>query len=160
MRWTTKTTTALVVVLTSSLGFVALANAKGHRDAVSFAELDTNGDGSLTQDEITARAKMRFDEVDTNGDGQLSSEEIAARADERMAKRVERMISRRDSNDDGALSFEEMQGDRKGRGFSRLDADGDGVVSEDEFAEMQEKRSKRKGDRKNRGDKDTSDPSE
>lgn len=106
----------------------------------AFEELDANSDGQLTPDELEAFRAARFTEADTDGDGALSPEEMLARAEvqagERRAARIERMIARLDTNDDGKLSLEEMPAGGNGRGdmFSRLDADEDGAISAEEFA--------------------------
>ncbi len=120
----------------------------GHRgERVSFEQLDANGDGFVTIEELQAQGQARFAETDTNGDGLLSAEEIAAKADRDISDRVAKMIEKRDTNGDGLLSQEEMQpnGDRAARMFDRLDDNGDGQISEEEFASM--KKGKRKGGR-------------
>ena len=115
---------------------------------VTFEQLDANGDGVVTLEEMQAQGQARFAETDTNGDGLLSAEEIAAKAERDITDRVTRMIERRDTNGDGLLSQEEMQpnGDRSARVFERLDENGDGQISEEEFAAMK-KHGKRKGGR-------------
>jgi len=128
---------------------------------LNFEELDTNGDGQITQDEMQARAKTRFDDADTNGDGKLSVEEMTATAEKRMqdrmqrgadkiAKRTERMIEKRDANGDGLLTMAELEdGNSRGdRLFERLDKDGDGVISAEEFEAMQKRMMKRGGKQK------------
>ena len=44
-----------------------------------FARLDSNGDGYLTPDEITAQAAARFRRMDRNGDGVLTPDEMQPR---------------------------------------------------------------------------------
>ncbi|GGE59798.1 EF-hand domain-containing protein [Actibacterium pelagium] len=130
----------------------------GHRGGkfgpIIFSELDSNGDGFLTQEEMDARKAAKFAEIDTNGDGQLSADEIVAsheRADdERRARRAGRMIEALDTNDDGLISAEEMAahegGKRRGGNlFERADADDDGQISEEEFQTAMSKMQKRFG---------------
>lgn len=50
----------------------------GGDGAKGFARGDVNGDGKMTQSEMTARALERFDRIDTNKDGTLSPEERRA----------------------------------------------------------------------------------
>jgi Ca2+-binding EF-hand superfamily protein len=121
-------------------------------ERVSFEQLDTNGDGFVTMEELQARGEARFADTDTDGDGLLSAEEIAAKANRDVSDRVTRMIEKRDTNGDGLLSQEEMQpnGDRAARMFDRLDDNGDGQISEEEFASM--KKGKRKGGRDGGGE--------
>ncbi|MGH1354402.1 MAG: EF-hand domain-containing protein [Thalassovita sp.] len=146
--------TAAVLTLTIGAG-TAMAFGKdrmgGHHGPrgpmFNFEEVDANSDGKITQDEISAHFKARFDQADTDGDGALSADEMTARAkaenEERMAKRTDRMIERRDANDDGKLSFDEMQPKKQGKMFDRLDADNDGAISTEEFAKLQERMDKR-----------------
>lgn len=117
----------------------------------TFQELDTDGDGSLSQAELQAPMLERFSAADTDGDGGLSVEEMTAAAQgdraERMQNRVERMFERQDANEDGVLQMDEMGGRGRhadaGSMFDRLDADEDGAISEDEFDTAQERRGER-----------------
>ena len=117
----------------------------GMRAMMSFEEIDANGDGKITKDEIAAMGEMQFGKADTDGDGFLSVEEMNARALEMAKARIEarsaRMLERMDADKDGKLSMEEMQamknkgprGKMMGRMFDRVDADEDGAISRDEF---------------------------
>jgi Ca2+-binding EF-hand superfamily protein len=61
-----------------------------------------------------------------------------AQANVRIGKRVEWMIEHRDTDGDGMLSATEMGPKRPGNPlFGRMDANGDGVVSAEEFAAAQ-----------------------
>lgn len=119
------------------------------RERPSFSELDLNGDGQLSQEELRAPAAARFAEADTNGDGALSVDELQAQASERMAERIanraERMLERRDANGDGLLQQSELQEGRDGRGFARIDSDEDGFISEAEFDAAREAMKDRRG---------------
>jgi Ca2+-binding EF-hand superfamily protein len=56
----------------------AAAKAKG--DPVkAFQRLDANGDQSIDAAEIAPLLKQRFDRIDTNADGALSEQELSAR---------------------------------------------------------------------------------
>jgi Ca2+-binding EF-hand superfamily protein len=48
----------------------------GHMMKVMFAVADTNGDGALSFEEITAIHKRIFDRVDTSKDGKVTVEEL------------------------------------------------------------------------------------
>ncbi|MCF6445105.1 EF-hand domain-containing protein [Nereida sp. MMG025] len=131
-----------------AVGFsVTVADAKGGPDRgprASFETLDADGNGQITQAELTAHRAAAFAERDTNGDGQLTVEEIVKAADDRQAKRAERMIDRLDSNDDGAVSAEEMAAFEPRRGgMMRLDANDDGQISKAEFEDAKGKMGKR-----------------
>ncbi|MCO8146257.1 EF-hand domain-containing protein [Rhodovulum tesquicola] len=51
------------------------AAAAGTRGAALFQRLDADGDGAISLDEFTARARARFAELDVDGDGLISAEE-------------------------------------------------------------------------------------
>ena len=63
-----------------------------------FAQVDTDGDGKITPEELQAHSAARFAQADTDGDGTLSVEEMVARMEARQAERLqrgaERMIER------------------------------------------------------------------
>ena len=123
----------------------------------SFEELDTNGDGLVTADELEALSAARFTEMDTNGDGVISAEEMLAsmqeKAQKRMSKGVERMIEKLDEDGDGALSADEMPQRDNTRMIGHLDEDDDGAVSAEEYEAGKEKREEMRGkDRKRGGD--------
>jgi Ca2+-binding EF-hand superfamily protein len=134
-----KTVSALVIAAllatTAGAALAQQATTREDRRATVFAELDANGDGSVSAEEFAAGAS-RFARADANGDGLLTAAEIAAAGEERAAQRAERMVARLDSNGDGALSEEEIKSRRDpARMFERLDANDDGSVSAEEFAE-------------------------
>jgi Ca2+-binding EF-hand superfamily protein len=92
--------------------------------------IDTNGDGAISRDEIIALRRMAFARLDADGDGGLTPAEVeAARAE--AAERQERLAARDpftlDANGDGVLSEAEFA--EATPGFDRADRDGDGVLS-------------------------------
>lgn len=168
-------TTFLVAAIAAGITLAATAQARegyGDRGArlqmPTFEEIDANGDGNVTPEEIATamqvRADARFAQVDTNGDGALSADELSAQVDadraERMADRIAKRIEDADANGDGLLQAEElaaqmedrMEGRRGGadRLFDRFDADENGSLSAEEFADAAE-RMQGRGDR-GRGD--------
>jgi Ca2+-binding EF-hand superfamily protein len=145
---------------TMTLGGLSAVEAANHKGGMkhggmqmqhSFEELDTDGDGKITPEEMAGHMQARFEGADSDGDGALSRDELIARMMERRAERMGRyadhMIERHDADADGKLSVDEMRGNHQGKMLERLDTDGDGSVSEDEFAAMQERR----GDKNMRG---------
>lgn len=160
MKRTILLSTAVAIALATTTGVVLARDGDdkvkrhGMRGApFEFSDVDLNGDGQLSRDELEAHAKARFEAADTNGDGVLSADELAAQTSqerqERMVKRTERMIKKRDTNGDGVLSFDEMQptGDRFERMMKHMDANGDGVITEDEINNA---RAERKAEWKNK----------
>jgi hypothetical protein len=133
------------------------------RAQVMFNLIDTNGDGFIDETEAAALQRAIFAAIDTDGDGKLSAEEFAAvqmgpRAGHRQM--MGRMMQQPDGGhwfQRGPRGGQEQQG-RQGRmqrqdfqpgqgfgpggpggfalltgDFASLDADGDGVISIDEF---------------------------
>jgi len=141
-----------------TLGGLSIVEASSHKGGGhhggmrmqhSFEELDSNGDGKITPEEMAGHMQARFDGADSDDDGALSRDELIARMTERraerMAKYADHMIERHDANADGKLSMDEMRAERQGRMFKRVDTDGDGAISAGEFARMREMRGKHHG---------------
>ncbi len=92
---------AAIVFAVGAAGAVAIPAALAHR-----------GGGSPEQRE--ARKAAMLEKLDTNKDGTLSDEERAAGHKARLTERFQRM----DTDGDGALSFEEFEaGAKMRRGF-------------------------------------------
>jgi Ca2+-binding EF-hand superfamily protein len=129
---------------------------RGGMFATTFAELDLNGDGQITEEDLTAAAQSHFADVDTDGNGKLDAAELAtamqARITERMqgrtmgprgmdadtmsARMAERILDARDADNDGALSLAELEPEKGfGRVIDRFDTDDDNAVSQAEFDE-------------------------
>ena len=139
----------ILAVAGTSFPAVAQDRGQGPRGPLfQFEEIDANSDGKITQEEIDAHAAARFAAADTNGDGSLSADELLARLEEQRAERLkrsaDRMIERRDANNDGVLSADEMTPRNSERLFSRLDANNDGEITKEEAdaarAKMEERR--------------------
>lgn len=147
-------TTFLIAAIAAGITLAATVDAREGRlaraDMPTFEQLDANADGSITLAEVeaarTAGAGERFAATDTNGDGALSADELIAAAGEaregRMAERVATRIERADTNGDGVLQADEIQSRGEGRGpnvermFDRVDANDDGAISEEEYAQL------------------------
>ena len=136
---------ALGIAIT--FGAVAADQAEAREGRPGFEALDTNNDGQLTRAEMEAHRAVRFADTDTNGDGLLSLEELQAKGEERAQKRAARMMDRLDANDDGLISEEElskMRSGRMGRMFDRVDSNGDGSISKAEFDTARQKMEERR----------------
>ena len=128
-----KRATFIPAIAAAALGLTTLAAVANTRGP-DFSALDTDANGEITMQEMQALALYRFGQADTDGDGFLTRPEIEAASHLRPAWRANWMLSRRDANNDGKLSPEEMAGRRDpGRFFDRIDADGSGTVSQAEF---------------------------
>ncbi len=114
-----------------------------------FSELDTNGDGNVTADEVPEPFAERFTELlqraDRNQDKQLSEQEfksfskrVAGLAANRPPlaetnQRVQEILKRSDRNGDGRLSRKEAP-PRMAQRFKRLDQNGDGQLDSTELS--------------------------
>jgi hypothetical protein len=104
--------------------------------------LDTNGDGKVTLDEITAEEGRLFGAADVNGDGALSSEEFRRRGMLFMQLRAFTLFDLLDANGDGKLTKEEIAAP-SARWFARYDTNKDGVLDADELRQMMPQRTRR-----------------
>lgn len=148
-----KTPILIVAILAGSAVSADQGGFGGPRgERPSFEQLDTDGSGGLSPDEMRAPALERFAAADANGDGGLSAEEMIAMAESRGADRAgrmfERMLARRDANDDGLLQFDEMAGPpRPEIMFERADADENGEITAEEFEQAKDRMMGRHGNR-------------
>lgn len=111
----------------------------------SFKSVDTNGDGVLSQAELTAaelkeqqirraavRARMEaaFDKLDSNHDGNLTKAEFLAAAPQASGSSPDgaALLSQLDKNKDSKVSIDEYRAPMLSR-FDRLDINHDGVLS-------------------------------
>lgn len=94
-----------------------------------FDEMDANHDGVVTREEYVAYQKKRFDEFDTNHDGKIDAKEIASSPPlmERNLQMAERMIKQWDANGDGVVTAEEFKKFSEDR-FAKQDKAGTGKI--------------------------------
>lgn len=151
----TRNTHLLIAAIAAGFALTIGAEARGVGNGhgpmaqmPGFEEMDLDGDGALTPEEMRAamqdRMQARFEAADSDGDGGLSAEEMTAMVQARMADRIESRLDKADENGDGLLQIEEMQvmgrnGPRDGRMFDRLDRNGDGALDAEEFAALQDR---------------------
>ncbi|WP_294225990.1 EF-hand domain-containing protein [uncultured Shimia sp.] len=157
-----KSTMMISAVVIAALGVTAVAASAKEGGKMrhmrgqmpSFEQLDTNGDGFITVEEMAAKAAERFAGIDVDGDGVITKEELTAFAEskgnDRMVKKLDHMMSRMDANGDGQLSVDEMKpkGDRTAKMLEKFDTDGDGKISKAEFDAAQAARAGKRSERK------------
>ncbi len=125
----------LAAAAVTATGALAMGPGK-ERHGMSFEELDTDGNGEITQAEMEEHRAARFQQADTDGDGKLSLDEMQAQARQQADARAKRMMERLDADEDGFLTAAEMpMRQRMGKMFDRVDADGNGAISQAEYDE-------------------------
>ncbi|SDZ23833.1 Ca2+-binding protein, EF-hand superfamily [Jannaschia faecimaris] len=127
-----KKITFLSLALLSGLSLGTIAQAHGYGGPrPAFEEVDADGNGEITQDEMRAlgetRRAARFDDADTDGDGFLTAAELTQASQANFEARSARMIERMDADGDGQISRDEMDArmERRGERFHRGDDDDD-----------------------------------
>jgi Ca2+-binding EF-hand superfamily protein len=112
------------------------------------ADLDRDGDGKLSADELrradgpAAMMADHFAALDLDGDGTLDADELQQHHDDMMAVHADggaQLFTDLDTDRDGKLSVAELQaspgpGQMIAGHLAFVDTDGDGLVSRDELA--------------------------
>jgi len=102
-------------------------------DQKHFDKLDANHDGVVSKDEFLASASAKFAQFDTAGDGKVTAAEIesAPKTQERAVRIADRFVKKMDANGDGVVTQDEFVAAAKAR-FARLDKNADGYLDADE----------------------------
>ncbi len=139
----TKTLTVTLALALAGMGITGAVAAPQRANMPTFENLDTNGDGVITQTELDAKQAAKFAENDLNGDGFLDAAELAGAAKGRSAKgprgdadpaaMAAKIIARSDTDGDGKLSPAEAKPRNAGKIFARMDADGNGEITRAEW---------------------------
>ncbi|NNK79272.1 MAG: calcium-binding protein [Litoreibacter sp.] len=146
MKPTTASAKPLFIAIGVALVFMPLAAEARQGGHANFETIDADGNGELSQEELQNRGRERFASADANSDGLLSKEELIAsgeaRMQERLTRRIDRMMEHRDENGDGLLSAEELAppADRAANRFDKMDEDQSGGISKEEFEAAMKKR--------------------
>jgi hypothetical protein len=115
---------------TAPRGELTRADVEQRTNAL-FGRMDVNSDGRLDDADREAERRQAFDRIDADGNGEISFAEFEARRERRSETRAEQRgpgDGAREARQRGMRSF-------GGRGIARAaDADGDGAVSQAEFA--------------------------
>ena len=112
-------------------------HGKGKRNLIE--KFDKNGDGVVSKDEFPGREEC-FADMDTNGDGSLDSSEAANKRCPKWDKGGN-FIQNLDKDNDGKVSKEEFPGPEAR--FAQLDANADGYIDSSEAPKGPPHRGKR-----------------
>lgn len=145
--------TALVAALAGVFAVTAAAPSYAAKDPVRkekrinrmIKRADLNGDGKISQSEMTRGIAVTFAKVDTNGDGTLSASEISGAKAVLKAER-----KRAKASGEGKLQFVKFPAKRINKRFERIDANGDGALSKGELDQVAQRMFKKR-DKNNDG---------
>jgi Ca2+-binding EF-hand superfamily protein len=104
-------------------------------EGVQLKIFDVDGDGKLTRDEVTRGLQIAFAQSDSDKDGSLNKVETRALNDQRR-QQASTSSPVFDWNADGKVDFKEFANQQLAL-FDRLDADGDGMLTEQEMTRPQ-----------------------
>ncbi len=122
--------------------------AGGSADGMMFWFLDRDENGYVERAEIDAFRTKKFEKLDADGDGTITREDMKARAEHSRGNRhsgggrFERTFENADANDDDAVTLDEFLATPP-RMFEHADADNDGRVSEAEAKDARRPRGER-----------------
>lgn len=134
----TKRTHLLVIsglgIAIAATSMLASARPGGHHGdhAPRIQELDLNDDGEISTAEIESATANQALAIDTDGDGLISVDEITAMQERKRQQHIANRLSKADANSDGSVSLAEFAEQHTARAL-RLDRDGNGVISADEM---------------------------
>ncbi|MGI9406787.1 MAG: EF-hand domain-containing protein [Hyphomicrobiaceae bacterium] len=127
---------ALAPAIAAGGGWGKHAGHGGKRAFRMMERMDADGNGELTLEEVQAGRAKRFAKFDGNGDGTVDAAElksgIMARMERRAERRVTKMMRRLDANGDGQISESEFAAPAQKR-FGWNDLNDDGKLSGDEL---------------------------
>jgi hypothetical protein len=129
--------TAMIGVLMLALGGAALAGSGKMRGHGLFDRIDANDDELITSDEIVPFTEKRFARFDGNDDGTVSTAEVDAHIMKELERRRARILKRFDVDGDGSITQAEFA-KQATQIFAGADTNNDGAVTRAEADEARE----------------------
>lgn len=109
-----------------------LRHGRHHGRGDFFADLDENGDGALSSDEVPDRLWEQLSEADSDASGSVTEEELQAYREAKRLAAVEAFFEQLDDDGSGTITSADVSG-RTWRFLSRADADGNGEITVEEL---------------------------
>ncbi len=120
-----------------ALSVTSMADSDQHGKGRFMALFDTNGDDVVTMEEFKQAAAERYKLMDSDSSGTVTQEEFRTYLAEKRQKWKAMKFERADADKDGNitqaeyLNYKQQEAQRR---FQQMDADGNGLVSVDEFS--------------------------
>lgn len=106
-----------------AIGALALAGTTSAQQTRGLGRADADGDSRISQAEFVAQSTARLANADANRDGQVTREEAQAAREAQRSERRSQMFARLDADGNGAISqaeFAAQRPERAGRGGPRM----------------------------------------
>lgn len=106
-----------------AIGALAIAGTTSAQQTRGLARADADGDSRISQAEFVSARTARLTLADANRDGQVTREEAQAARQAQRSERRDRMFARLDADGNGAISqaeFAAQRPERAGRGGPRM----------------------------------------
>jgi Ca2+-binding EF-hand superfamily protein len=104
----------------------------GRRAGMRLQRFDANKDGTVTLEEMVAAREPRFTRLDSNKDGAIDAKEVDTQAREAVDYWAKRLVRRFDQDRDGKITKEEFGRYARDR-FARRDLNDDGRITAEDL---------------------------
>jgi Ca2+-binding EF-hand superfamily protein len=132
---------ASLLVATAAAAYASERMGDGHPGKRFWKEADSNGDGTISSEEMVAAVSVRFKEADADGNGMVTRAELLEAVEKRAEGRrmarhagmfADRLVLRLDIDDDGKVTLTEVE-NRARKHFALADFNDDGKIERAEL---------------------------